>query len=73
MSLSLKTTASTFTVEDESGYHFTVDAVFDPEFGWTASVSMNVSGIKTAEDAVAYLAKPAEHFLRMLREAEVSR
>ena len=68
--IKLATRSATFEVTDPSGYHFTIDASFDPEFGWAASVSMSVHGMKTAEAAVAYLKNPAEHFVRMLAEAK---
>ena len=66
----MKLTANSMTFEHkgEDGYSFTVDAVYDPEFGWSASVSMVAHGRKTPEDAIRHLRHSAEAFLRALNE-----
>lgn len=56
-----------YSIGDESGYRFEVDAVHDPEFGWSATVTMGAHGFKTAEDAVRHLKHSAEAFLRQLK------
>lgn len=57
----------TYEVGDESGYRFTVVAVYDPETGWSASVAMAAHGYTTAEDAVQHLTHSAEAFLRQVK------
>lgn len=67
MPLELTATSKTFRLHDESGYEFVANADYDPEFGWNASISCAVRGIKTAEEAVAGLTLPLERALLMVR------
>lgn len=60
----------TYEVGDESGYRFTVVAVYDPETGWSASVNMATHGYQTAEYAVEHLTMSAAAFLRQVEEAK---
>jgi hypothetical protein len=68
--LELKPTSvsQTIRVGDESGYEFTVQADWDGETGWHATVGMQSHGLKTAESAVLHLRHAAEHFVRMLSD-----
>lgn len=68
--MKLTATSMTFEHKGEDGYSFTVDAVHDPECGWSASVSMRSDGAKTPEDAIRHLRHAAEAFLRALKEME---
>lgn len=70
----MKLTANSMTFEHkgEDGYAFTVDAVYDPEFGWSASVSMRSDGLKTPQSAVKHLRHSAEAFLRALNEMDAT-
>lgn len=57
----------TYEVGDESGYRFTVVAVYDPETGWSASVSMATHGYTTPEHAVQHLTLSAKEFVRQVK------
>jgi hypothetical protein len=59
-----------FTVGDASGYRFDVVACLDPEWGWSASVTIASHGFKTSEAAVEALRNGAEHFVRLLNETK---
>jgi hypothetical protein len=65
-------TRQEFKVSDESGYEFTIIAEQDCGGGWRATVALTArgggGGFVAAEDAVASLAHPLEHLLRMLKE-----
>ena len=65
----MKATRLDYHFTDESGYRFDVAAALDDEWGWSASVTLSVHGIKTAEGAVEYLLHPARHFIRMVDDA----
>lgn len=65
--MKLKATRQEYEFSDASGYRFTVVADFDPGWGWSASVVMKAHGMKTAQDAIAFLENPAKHFLRQLK------
>lgn len=66
--MKLTSTRQEYRLEDESGYAFHVVADFDPEFGWSASVSVRADGRKTPEAALSSLAVAVEHLLRQLKE-----
>lgn len=62
----LKTVTKMYDYHDESGYRFTVHASYDQEFGWSASLSIDVYGFKTDEEALNHLRLPLEHCPRLL-------
>jgi hypothetical protein len=70
MPLELKSTVKEFVLEDESGYSFRITAVYDPEWGWNASLSVTAHGFVEAEDAINALELPLTHALRLLKEAK---
>jgi hypothetical protein len=57
-----------YSLGDESGYRFEIDASLDDEFGWNASVYVTSHGLRTAEDAVESLRPAVERLLGMLNE-----
>lgn len=64
--IDLKATRREYEFSAETGYRFHVVAEFDPEWGWSASVTLNISGMKTDAIAVERLQEPAQEFLRQL-------
>lgn len=69
MTLTLKHTAGYFAFSDEkSGYEFGVETSFDPEYGWCASLSLQVRGRKEEMDSVKDLVLPLRHALRLVEE-----
>lgn len=70
--MKLTANSMTYTLAGDDGYSFTVDAVHDPEFGWSASVCFTSQGLKTAESAAKRLRPAAEAFLRALKEMEAA-
>lgn len=65
--LELTATRKEFMLRDESGYRFDVVAVHDPEFGWSACMTLTADGFKTDEAALEHLVPAAEHFLRLMK------
>lgn len=68
--MKLTATALKYEHTGEDGYSFSVDAVHDAEFGWSAYVSMAAHGRKTPEAAIQHLRHSAEAFLRAVEEME---
>ena len=60
--------SQTIRVGNESGYAFVVQADWDRETGWHATVGMQSHGFKTAEAAILHVRHAAEHFVRMLSD-----
>jgi hypothetical protein len=65
--IKLESTRKEFSVHDESGYHFQVVCVHDPECGWSASVLVGSSGMATDEAALAHLVPALDRLLGLLR------
>lgn len=70
MNLPLKSTRHEYFFTHENGYNFTVTAVYDPEFGWSAHVAMGADGHRTPEDAIRHLALSSAEFTKRVQEAE---
>lgn len=68
MPLDLKASHLTFHLHDDSGYAYSIDAVYDPEFGWQASVSISSHGMSSSDAAIKHLRQAAKAFLRQLDE-----
>lgn len=68
MTIELKAERVTYEMGDASGYRYTIEAERDPEYGWSAVVTMRTSGSKTAEGAIGHLKSAAESFLWQLKK-----
>ncbi len=68
--MKLKSTREEYRFEDASGYSFDVVADYDPELGWSASVTMSTHGLVSSAAAVEGLADSAKQFLRQLKDAK---
>ncbi len=66
--LQLKTTASTYTLDDDSGYSFTITTHNEPERGWGATLVLTTAGMGTEEAAVFRLRATAMRFIAMAAE-----
>ena len=73
MMLKLKSTSKEFELSDPSGYSFKIvveqEIDGDRNGSWGATVTFSSRGVITDEYAVEKLLDPAEHFIRMLKDA----
>jgi len=53
-----------FTSDPDNGYRFHVVCTKDPEFGWSASISMMAHGYAAPLDAIEAVARSAHEFIR---------